>query len=146
MIFLIIALFTMSMVQAIYNPRPVIGVITQPRKEPFPYEQYILRQNLIINELAGARTVPIYFDSTPEELDERLSTINGVHFTGGGLHMYDDDGNMHQYLKTTIYIMKWAMKKNDEGIVFPLVGICQGLEAMHLALSQVPGGLAFTKA
>lgn len=35
--------------------------------------------------MAGARVVPIFYDSSRETLDLMFSQINGLLFTGGGL-------------------------------------------------------------
>ena len=40
-------------------------------------------------ESAGARVVPVRYDSTPAELDHLFDSLNGVLFTGGGVPFTD---------------------------------------------------------
>ena len=126
---LFVAILTvLSFVQAERNV--VIGVMTQPKKNKtegaYPEEyQYILEANEIFPEIGGAKVVPVMFDSTTEELDELLSKINGVLFTGGGLNLYDNITlEFTEYTQASQYIWNYAIDQNDNGNHFPLFGIC----------------------
>ncbi len=52
-------------------------------------------------EHSGAVAVPIFYNSTDEELYDVLGKVNGVHFTGGGLLLINrTSGEQHEYYLT----------------------------------------------
>lgn len=74
---------------------------------------------------AGSKTVAIPYDISAEQLSEVLDQINGVLFTGGALKLIDDDGNLHPYYQTAKRIIEYSkMKKDKEGEIWPILGIC----------------------
>lgn len=81
-------------------------------------------------EAGGARTVPILFDSSPEELDYLLARLNGVFWTGGLVDFNPevDDPQGSLYLKTTAHIWRYVLKANEKGQYYPFWGTCLGFE------------------
>ena len=70
--------------QSVHTHRPVIGVLTLPEPGCLRFgDQVIATSNARWLQAGGARVVPIFYDSTPEELDFVLNRVNGVFWTGG---------------------------------------------------------------
>ena len=72
----------------------VIGIMTQPKSskniKDFPTEQYILEINREFIESSGmVRAMPIHYDTPENVLYGILDKIDGVHFTGGGLDLFN---------------------------------------------------------
>lgn len=66
--------------------RPVIGILTLPEPGCLHYgDQVIATSNARWLQAGGARVVPIFYDSTPEQLDFVLNRVNGVFWTGGAV-------------------------------------------------------------
>ncbi|CAI5528618.1 unnamed protein product [Closterium sp. Naga37s-1] len=130
-----------------FTDRPVIGVLTLPITVPSQrkigvssfatsYQRWI--------EAGGARVVPIFYDSTKEELDFILNRINGVFWTGGlvDFNPTEEDPEGSKYLATTEYVWKHAVKENSNGNYYPLWGTCLGFERMfQLFANDVNGTL-----
>ncbi|CAI5992462.1 unnamed protein product [Closterium sp. NIES-64] len=101
-----------------FTDRPVVGVLTLPITVPSQrkigvssfatsYQRWI--------EAGGARVVPIFYDSTKEELDFILNRINGVFWTGGlvDFNPTEEDPEGSKYLATTEYVWKHVLFAND---------------------------------
>jgi len=70
----------------LHTHRPVIGVLTLPEPGCLQYgDQVIATSNARWLQAGGARVVPIFYDSSPEELDFVLNRVNGVFWTGGAV-------------------------------------------------------------
>ena len=78
----------------------------------------------------GAKTVPVPYNATEEELDDILPQLNGFFFTGGGLDLVNNQtGEEHQYYKASKRVIEYSMKKMDEqGEQWPILGLCQGFQ------------------
>jgi hypothetical protein len=76
----------------------------------FSERDYVLGVNREFLETAGQVTaVPIHFDLPEDELLALLAQLDGVHFTGGGLHLYNFTTNeWHPYYITARRIFKYA--------------------------------------
>ena len=118
-----------------FTHRPVIGILTLPITVPSQrklgassfatsYQRWL--------EAGGARIVPIFFDSSKEELDFILTRVNGVFFTGGLVDFNPtvEDPLGSKYLATTQAIYEHVVKENKNGNYFPLWGTCLGFERM----------------
>lgn len=76
------------------------------------------------------RAVPIKFDIPEDELLVLLSKIDGVHFTGGGLNLYNfTSDEWHPYFITARRIYDYAISNQafKNGTVhreFLITGIC----------------------
>ena len=81
--------------------------------------------------------MPILYDLDDGRLYQLLSRINGVYLTGGGLTLIDpESGEQHQYYKTAKKIYEFSIRQKEQmGLLFPVFGICQGLEALSMLTS-----------
>lgn len=87
--------------ESVRTHRPVIGVLTLPEARCLQYgDQVIATSNARWLQAGGARVVPIFYDSSPEELEYVLNRVNGVFWTGGNV-----DFNPHTEAHTSsIYL------------------------------------------
>uniref|UniRef100_A0A1D1Z948 folate gamma-glutamyl hydrolase n=1 Tax=Anthurium amnicola TaxID=1678845 RepID=A0A1D1Z948_9ARAE len=115
--------------------RPVIGILTHPgdgasgRLSNATNASYIAASYVKFVESAGARVIPLIFNEAREVLNEKLSLVNGVVFTGGW-------AKSGFYLETAQYIFKKILERNDAGDHFPLFGICLGFEILSIIISE----------
>ena len=70
--------------------------------------------------------IPLFMNETEENLDLKLQQVNGVILPGGS----------GDYYRNGEYIFKKLKQLNENNIVFPLWGICLGLEHMVKYVSQ----------
>eukprot|EP00897_Mesotaenium_endlicherianum_P005297 jgi/Mesen1/4796/ME000243S03975 len=128
-----------------FTERPTIGMLTLPVTEPkqrtygpssfaTSYVRWI--------EAGGARVVPIFYDSSAEELDFILQRVNAIVWTGGLVDfnptLSDPEGA--KYLKTTSKILSYVIAENAKGKYYPLWGTCLGFERMTQLLAEDPNG------
>jgi gamma-glutamyl hydrolase len=72
-------------------------------------------------EQSGARVIPlIYMQQTDAEIQDLMGKINGVLFPGGS--------GDEKYELWEEKIFKRALQMNDQGIHFPVLGICLGMQ------------------
>ena len=126
-------------------PQPLIGIVTLPvtvgKREQFNYNEYILSINNQFIQMSGSTAVYISYLSDTEEdnrrLYEILEQINGVYFAGGLLTLIDPvTGDTHPYYRTAKKIIDFSINLQDKhGIVFPILGICQGQYVLALHAS-----------
>jgi gamma-glutamyl hydrolase len=110
------------------NSRPIIGILSQPATGG---KKYIAASYIKFVESAGARAVPIHYDSDPETLRTLVGSVNGVLFPGGSASL----ANSSQYYQAGKVIYDAAVKANDAGSHLPLWGTCLGFEEMARLLS-----------
>ena len=72
--------------------------------------------------MSGAQVVPIFAYSSTTYLDEILSKVNGVLFTGGGITF---NISTH-WTASADRILKYAIAQNKKGNTFPVWGTCLG--------------------
>jgi len=115
------------------NFRPIIGILTQPTDGVLTSygTSYIAASYVKYAESGGARVVPIFHNSTFEELDSVFNNINGILFPGGGS---DLNGTQLFYAGQRLY--RNAIQANWNGDYFPIFGHCQGFELLALITSQ----------
>eukprot|EP00271_Cylindrocystis_brebissonii_P009213 TRINITY_DN238_c0_g2_i1.p1 TRINITY_DN238_c0_g2~~TRINITY_DN238_c0_g2_i1.p1 ORF type:complete len:403 (-),score=68.64 TRINITY_DN238_c0_g2_i1:52-1260(-) len=116
-----------------FTERPVIGILSLPVTvaSQTKYGRSSFATSYVRwLEAGGARTVPILFDSTTEELDYLLPRLNGVFWTGGLVdfnpEVEDPIGSL--YLETTHYIWRHIVAQNEAGVYYPFWGTCLGFE------------------
>ena len=71
---------------------------------------------------SGARVVPLIWGEPEQTTMDKLSLLNGVLFPGGG-------GDYVEYGRS---ILNKLMEYNDNGLVYPAIGICLGFENMAI--------------
>jgi len=118
--------------QAINN-RPIIGVLTQPSMTSIKHlgVSYIAASYVKYIESAGARVVPIFHNSTEQELTELFKNINGAFFPGGGTNIYGT-----KIYKTGKQIIDMAKAAFDNGDYFPVMGHCLGFELISTIVAD----------
>lgn len=107
------------------NLRPVIGVYTQPSsfsQYPASKYQYIAASYIKYLEMAGARAIPIFYDTDHATLDDQFSKINGILFPGGGADL--SKGSI--FSSNAEYLLNKAITANRNGDYFPIWGTCLG--------------------
>jgi len=122
------------------NLRPIVGILTQPTDGILMKygSSYIASSYVKYVESAGARVVPLFHNSTTEELDTIFSKINAILFPGGGADLSPDT----QIFQTGKYVYQKALEANDNGDFFPIFGHCMGFELLALITSQDPNILS----
>jgi gamma-glutamyl hydrolase len=129
----------------ISTDRPIIGVLTLPEPACLHYgKQSIVTSNVRWIQAGGARVVPVFYDSTDDELDYILHRINGIFFTGGAVSYNPtttdehDDPSGSLYLRTTERILWHVQEENENGNHFPLWATCLGFERLleHFAAAK----------
>jgi gamma-glutamyl hydrolase len=109
------------------NPRPVIGVFTQP-SGAYPglnNVEYLAASYVKFAESAGARVVPIRYTSSLAELKALFQGLNGILYPGGGASL---DPASSAYYRAAAYMMDLAEASNARGKRFPVWGTCLGWE------------------
>ena len=118
---------------------PVIGILTQevPSKIPGQPENitYVPSNYVKLVESLGAVAIPIHYTYSFDQIEQLMGKINGILFTGGDLNLtHPVTGEYHRYTKLAEFIFKKAIEMNDNGIVFPLIGVWQGHQLMMILL------------
>ncbi|KYQ88154.1 peptidase C26 family protein [Tieghemostelium lacteum] len=123
------------------NNRPIIGILTQPTADICSDgTQYIAASYVKFIESAGARVVPIFYDSDQDTLENLFNSINGLLLPGGGV----DFNNETQYTDNLQFLWNLAIKANDNGDYFPIHGTCMGFQELTLlAANDFNGILTF---
>jgi gamma-glutamyl hydrolase len=113
--------------------QPVIGILTHAM--PYNIEpaqnSFILTNYVRWLEAAGAKVIPIHQWFTDEHLEEVLGKVNGVVFAGGALTLKPE--GEYERLAKKIFDKTIDLKKNHNTIL-PILGICQGLQLIHVFL------------
>lgn len=136
--------------------KPLIGVTTFHTYAPTRKYQYISVTESYVRALANAGAVPVLIPlQLPEELiDDLISRLDGILFTGGGdLEPRHYNGGNHPLLENVdperdrveLYIANRVFAKE-----LPFLGICRGLQTINVARagslyvdiqSELPGAL-----
>ena len=95
----------------------------------------------------GLNPVFIPYNAKDDELYKVLSQVNGVFFTGGDLELYDPVTDVpHQYTVTAQKIVDYSIKATDSGDYFPILGVCQGHELLHMLVANDSKALGWSQA
>jgi len=115
------------------NDRPIVGVLTQPTDGNLTEfgDSYIAASYVKYVESAGARVVPIFHNSTKEELYNVFHSVNAVLFPGGGANL----NNTPLYYAAE-YLWELMETANNKGDFFPIFGHCMGFELISILVSQ----------
>jgi gamma-glutamyl hydrolase len=109
---------------------PIIGIYTQDA-EDFGQQMHLgqtfIAASYVKNiEMAGAQVVPIFYNSSPKQLEDLLSKINGVLLPGGAVPI--DRDNL--WTSNIQAILDHANKQNDLGNPYPIWATCLSYEAI----------------
>jgi gamma-glutamyl hydrolase len=121
---------------AALNNRPIVGILTQPlgteQNSSKSSTTMIAASYVKFIESAGARVVPVHYDSTDEELAALFGQINGVLLPGGGA----DLGNATRIRHSGQTLYDLALRANQKGDSFPIWGTCMGFQFLSLLTAQ----------
>jgi len=121
---------------AALNNRPIVGILTQPlgteQNSSKSSTTMIAASYVKFIESAGARVVPIHYDSTDDELAALFGQINGVLLPGGGA----DLGNATRIRHSGQTLYDLALRANQKGDSFPIWGTCMGFQFLSLLTAQ----------
>ena len=108
------------------------------RTDTFPYDHFTWATNVHFLHYAGSWAVPVRWDLSDEDLEELLDSINGIMLGGGAAPLVDHETGEHSYFyKTARRIWNYMKRQKDEkGIDWPIVGICQGFEVIHYLANE----------
>lgn len=116
--------------------RPVIGILSVPTSSvgnanltqygasfiPASYIKWI--------ESAGARVLPIQFDSTAADLHAYFNAINGLVLIGGNADIFEGP-----FAAVTNVLLNMAANASRNGDSLPVWGTCQGFEQLAVYFS-----------
>jgi gamma-glutamyl hydrolase len=85
--------------------------------------------------LTGAIPVLLPFDLPRSTLDFILQYLDMFLIPGGATPM-GQPGGFSPFQQTVTYVIDYAKKRNDDGIYFPVYGICNGFESMSVYWAQ----------
>ncbi|KAF6256122.1 class I glutamine amidotransferase-like protein [Scenedesmus sp. NREL 46B-D3] len=112
------------------NNRPIIGILTQAGLEEDKFVPkdgtYIAASYVKFVEAGGARVVPVLADTPPDVLEGLLGRLNGFLIPGGAANLRPG----HDFFDTAARVLDYALRANDAGNVFPVLGICLGFETL----------------
>jgi len=127
--------------------KPVIGIFTTPSDfenefNPRDYS-YVKHSYAEMIEEGGGFPVIIPWDSTEEDLKTLLRSVNGILFTGGDAELTvksESTGKMvlGKFTLRVREVIDFVVQKNDEGEYLPVLSICQGPQAISMAISEDP--------
>lgn len=111
--------------------RPVIGILTQPYNQ---HESYIMATYVKFVETGAA--IPIPFDvskMSDRKIIKFMRELNGVVIPGGAQVFQYEDGSITEWVRRVGIVYEEAKRINEqEGSYFPVFGICQGFQLIHL--------------
>ncbi len=87
---------------------------------------------------AGARVVPIRYDTSREEMERLFGFVNGVLFTGGGVDLSDLSA---PYMRAAGHLFNLTVEANTRGDFSPLWGTCMGLQTLSILAARDPSVL-----
>ena len=128
-----------------------VGVLTLPTSEDsldfMTSSQYLTQMVQIWMISGGLNPVFIPYNAPDDELYKILSQVNGVFFTGGDLQLYDPVTDVpHLYTVTASKIVDYSIKATDKGDYFPILGVCQGHELLHMLVANDSKALGWSSA
>ncbi|XP_045480403.1 gamma-glutamyl hydrolase B-like [Harmonia axyridis] len=111
---------------------PIIGILSeepQAINECVPNVEintYIAASYVKLLESAGARIIPVWLGQDQQYYERVVSYTNGMLFPGGSNRFNETKG----YGETAQIIFDIAKRHNDQGVYYPIVGICLGMEVL----------------
>jgi hypothetical protein len=129
------------------NEAPIIGILTQGTTDMAYYDNHTMIAASYIRyiESSGGRVVAIPYNLDNSEFERIYQNINGLLIPGGRMKLIfprnkteDDDSEFKWsvFAKAAKYFVDRAVEDFENGIYFPILGICLGQEAIALALHQ----------
>ncbi|RZF45157.1 hypothetical protein LSTR_LSTR007120 [Laodelphax striatellus] len=123
-----------------YNGRPIIAVLAQEINSTNLDKTYIPASYVKALEAAGARVVPLLIRQDEKYYRDNMAFINGVVFPGGAANLTMKGG----FAEAANIIYKIAKEINDNSNgtqVFPILGVCQGMEVISVIAANMTSPL-----
>ena len=114
------------------NPRPLIGILSQPGDPAPEGHSYIAASYVKFAEAGGARVVPLLVDDPEDVLRAKFEAINGVIIPGGGADLRPGA----PYREQTAKLLEWAIESNKKGDPFFVHGTCLGFQLLCVLQSE----------
>jgi len=122
----------LALTQSLPQDNIVIGVYTQGyrgsdlKTDDGSILTFVTPPNVNIASMTGAKVIPIFGYSHKDDVLAQLAKVNGVIFPGGIEYIYIN----RTWTANALTVLEYAMKENDAGRTFPILGLCQGLQMM----------------
>eukprot|EP00123_Amoebidium_parasiticum_P012495 comp21396_c0_seq1/m.29455 comp21396_c0_seq1/g.29455 ORF comp21396_c0_seq1/g.29455 comp21396_c0_seq1/m.29455 type:complete len:328 (-) comp21396_c0_seq1:474-1457(-) len=123
---------------SVLNDAPIIGILSLPvdgKSQSFEKFSYIAASYVKWLEGGGARTVPIPYDSNPEDIRNLFYSLNGIVFTGGA------SVEEPKYYQAGQLLFNLTVEAAGSGDYVPLWGTCLGFEFITMLASGNPNVL-----
>lgn len=143
----LITIFSLYETPFLLTHRPIIGIVSGPSDFPSEYDpqyySYIkVTYTRYITE-SGGETLFIPYDLADQDLYSLLDGVNAILLPGGGAKYWEDDKvtgkrRLSDFVLKAKRVVDYAQQKNKEGVYLPLIGICQGMEVILMALTGDP--------
>lgn len=105
---------------------PVVGILSEPIYTEQNTTEYMIAASYVKwLEVGGARSIPIPYDATPNDIENIFPKINGVLFPGGGGKLLPPAAR---------HLWRMAAVENQDGF-FPIFGTCLGFEYLLMLAS-----------
>ncbi|XP_074602173.1 gamma-glutamyl hydrolase B-like [Brevipalpus obovatus] len=109
------------------NDRPVIAILATPehnKKQTIPssYVKFV--------ESSGARVLPVFLNQSDSYYQKVIKQTNGLLFTGGSQILSRQ--SEHKFIANARSLWNEAIKTNQDGHYYPIIGICLGMELMTI--------------
>mmetsp|Transcript_12421 Transcript_12421/g.43096 ORF Transcript_12421/g.43096 Transcript_12421/m.43096 type:complete len:345 (-) Transcript_12421:442-1476(-) len=124
------------------NPRPLIGVLSQPLYHPLPNVSYVAASYAQLVESAGARAVAIPYTAPEAELRRRFEAVSGLILPGGTVGADASAAGRYDAVARTLY--GWAVEESLAGRPFAVHGVCMGFQ-MLMRFSSTAGGAVLSR-
>ena len=106
--------------------RPIVGILSQETEAGADGGSYIAASYVKWLESAGARVVPVHYESSAAELAALFGSINGFLIPGGAASLR----NTSQFYAAAKTMFGLALAANEKGDYFPVWGTCLGFETL----------------
>jgi gamma-glutamyl hydrolase len=122
---------------------PVIGIFSTINEGPYDGTSYIKTTYPEFVAAGGANSIPIPWDLEKEQFYTLLDSVNGVLLTGGMAELWathpGTGARRHSdYQLRVNEIVAYSIAQKKKGISFPIWGVCQGFEAVTIAVTNDP--------
>ena len=121
-------------------------MLTQPSAWTKLYDpsefSYLASSNVKFIEQSGARVLPVRYNLGETALLRLFSTLNGLLIPGGGADLFkasnskDPNSEYAVYSRTCKLLISQALKTNEDGEYFPVLGISLGYETMLATIAN----------
>jgi len=109
------------------NFKPIIAIVSIPHKKN---KKSVISTDIVrFIEEGGARVLPIHYKTPWKIVQTILNQINGVVFQGGGPKHWPQT-EIPQHFNLQWEIFKYAIKANENGTHFPILGVCLGFQRL----------------